>query len=305
MLNTRWAALVAAFVLSACGGGGGGGEKPPPPPGPISQAEALRLAGQAVMDVTTVAWALSFDVQNTLVTAPGEAVRTASCPQGGRTLVTRPGTGLLRIEHEACRFGDLTFGGLVEADGAMVKVDSTGTQWSGTVRMNNFSAITTGSSPRSQTLSVTATGAGTVSTRAQPLTLQLSGLVARRTPSALGRDATLTSAALRVQRIPGALDDLYALEGCVALSASGLAAELCIDAGSRIGLVQNVADEQLTGRLRWNAGTPAGFDARLRISPPAGGTDRNVLRIELDLDNNGSFEASVSLDRSTGIGLRL
>lgn len=303
------AALVAALFLVGCGGGGGGADSPPapPPPGPIAPADALRLTGQAVMDTATLVWSLAADVQNTLVTAPAETPRTAACGGGGRTVVTRPTPALLRIEHEACTLSGVTFGGRVEAEGAVVTLGLDGTNWEGTVRMAGFSATSGGSSPRSQLASLTASGNGSVSTRAQPLTLQFTGLSARRSPSALGRDATLASPSLRVERLParsGPTRDLYALEGCVSFTASGLAAELCLDAGSRIGLVENVGDEVLTGRLRWNAGTPGGFDARLRITP-AGAVGSSGLRIELDLDGNGSFETAATLDRSTDIGLRL
>lgn len=303
MSHLRRAALAAAFLLSACGGGGG--DPAPTPPATTTPAEALRLSGQAAMDVTAMAWSLAADVQNTLVTAPSETERTLACAGGGRTRVTRPAASLLRIEHEACVIAGLGFSGRVEAEDAVVTRDSAGTAWSGTVRMVDFGIRSEGSSPRSQTLSVVATGSGRVASSTQPLLLQLSGLTVRRSPTALGRDATLTSASLRVERIPvSSIRDLYGLEGCVALAAQGLAAELCIDAGSRIGLIENVADERLTGRLRWNAGSPGGFDARLRITP-GGGLGTTSLRIELDLDNNGSFETSATLDRNTDIGLRL
>ena len=303
MLNPRQAALAAAFLLSGCGGGGG--DPAPTPPATTTPAEALRLTGQAAMDVTAMAWSLAADVQNTLVTAPSETERTLACSGGGRTLLTRPAADLLRIQHEACVISGLAFNGRIEAEGATVTRDPAGTAWSGTVRMVDYSIRSEGSSPRSQTINVVATGSGRVASFSQPLVLQLSGLTVRRSPTALGRDATLTSASLRVERIPtGVVRDLYGLEGCVAFTAQGLVADLCLDTGSRIGLVENVADEQLTGRLRWNAGQPGGFDARLRITP-AGGPGTFALRIELDFDNNGSFEAAATLDRSTDIGLRL
>jgi hypothetical protein len=281
--RTGWAACALALVLAACGGGGGGEN---PQPAPVTQDEAARLTGRAVMDVLALAWSLSFDIQNTMLITPSASVRT---------------------EHQACRFGDTTFGGVVEAQDVVVTRGSAGTDWSGSVRFVAYSIVTAGSSPRARVVTTSATGFGVINDAGLPLTLQLSGLSATRTPSALGRDATLASPSLRVQRIPvdsGPTRDRYALEGCTTFTASGLAAELCLDAGSQIGLVENVADEQLTGRLRWNAGTPAGFDARLRITPAAG-TDRNLLRIELDLDGNGRFEVGVTLNRSTDLGLRL
>jgi hypothetical protein len=300
--NRRRAALVAAFVLAGCGGGGGG-DPAPAPPAANPTAEQLRLAGQATMDVAALAWSLAADVQNTLVFAPSEAARTVACEGGGRTVVTRPVAGLLRIDHEACVVAGIALGVRVEAEDAIVSSGAKGTAWSGTVRMNEFSTSSGGSSPRSRTLA--ATGSGSVSSTSQPLTLQLSGLSARRSPSALGRDAVLGSTSLRVQRVPvSTTRDLYALEGCVTFTAPGLVAELCLDAGSRIGLIENVTDEQLSGRLRWNAGTPGGFDTRLRITP-GGATGSTGLRIELDLDNNGSYETSATLDRNTDIGLRL
>lgn len=303
MSNLCRAALAAAFLLSGCGGGGG--DPAPTPPATTTPAEALRLTAQATMDVTAMVWSLAADVQNTLVTAPSETERTLACSGGGRTLVTRPAADLLRIQHEACVISGLAFNGRIEAEGATVTRDSAGTAWSGTVRMVDYGIRSEGSSPRSQMLSVVATGSGRVASLSQPLALQLSGLTVRRSPTALGRDATLSSASLQVERIPsGVIRDLYGLAGCVAFAAQGLAAELCLDPGSRIGLVENVGGEQLTGRLRWNAGQPGGFDARLRITP-GGGPGTFALRVELDLDNNGSFEASALLDRSTDIGLRL
>lgn len=299
------AVVVAALFVSACGGGGGGEPAPAPPPLAGTPAEALRLAGQATMDVAAMVWSLAFDVQNTLVLAPSETARTRACAEGGRTVLTRPSAELLRIEHEACVITGIRFNGRVEADGALVTADASGTAWAGTVRMTDFDIRIGGSDPRSQRTSLTATGSGSVNSSAQPLSLQFSALTVQRAPTALGRDAVLSSASLRVERIPvTSIRDLYAIEGCVGLAATGLAAELCLDAGSRIGLIENVGSEQLSGRLRWNAGTPGGFDARLRITPagPAGSTG---LRIELDLDNNGSFEASATLDRNTDIGLRL
>lgn len=295
--------VLTALVLSACGGGGGGGDAPPAPPAAITPTEALRTTAQAVMDVTELAWALSSELQITVTTAPAETARTVACTQGGTTVVSRPRTDLLRIEHLACRVGGLTVGGVVEADGASVASDAGVTNWAGTVRWAGYRVELSSSV---QTVSATATGLGRIVSASlqQPLSMQLSGLVATRTPDALGRGATLSSSALRVERIPAGAQDLYALDGCVTLAATGLSAELCLDAGSQIALLQNVGAEQLTGRLRWNAGTPGGFDARLRITPgsAAGST---ALRIELDLDNNGSFEASATLDRSTDIGLRL
>jgi hypothetical protein len=185
----------------------------------------------------------------------------------------------------------------------MASTDAGVTTWSGTVRWTGFRADL-GSSV--QTVSSTATGSGRILSASvqQPMSMELRGLVATRTPDALGRGATLGSSLLRVERIPASPLDLYALEGCVSLTATGLAGELCIDAGSRIALVQNIGSEQLTGRLRWNAGTPGGFDARLRISP-TGAAGSSALRVELDLDNNGSFETSATLDRYTDIGLRI
>jgi len=303
----RPAALAAAFFLTACGGGGWGETAPPAPPPPtaITPAEAVRLSAQSVMDLTALVWSVSFDVQNSLVLAPLETPRTVACADGGRTLVTRPAPAVVRVEHEACRvLNSLTFGGVVENEVAVPTPPDT---WAGTVHMTAFSANSAGTSPRTQTVSLVATGSGAVNGLAQPLALQLSGLSARRSPSALGRDALLSSPSLRVVRVvvPGLVTrDLYALEGCVRFTATGLDAELCIDAGSRIGLVENVGTEQLTGRLRWNAGTPGGFDARLRITP-GGAAGTFSLRIELDLDNNGSFEAAATLDRSNDIGLRL
>jgi hypothetical protein len=311
MLNARRAALAAAVLVTACGGGGGGGEAPvPTPPIAITPSEALRLSAQAVMDLTELAWALSSDVQNTVVTAPSATAASVDCAQGGRAVTTRPTQDLVRIEYQACRLIDTTFGGQVETDGAVVTVDADGTGWSGTVRFAQFSTI---GNSLAYTVSAAATGAGfidnvfTSPASGQPMSMQVSGLTATRTPDALGRGATLSSALLRVERIPGetgVLRDLYALEGCVNFSAAGLAAELCIDAGSRIALLENVGPEQLAGRLRWNAGTPAGFDTRLRLSP-AGAAGSTNLRVELDLDNNGSFETAATLDRSTDIGLRL
>ncbi len=307
MSKHRQAALMAAFLLAACGGGGGGGDAPPAPPSAITPAEALRTTAQAVMDVTTLAWALASDVQNTIVSAPSETVRTSSCDDGGRVVVTRPILRLLRTDFEACVNAGIAFGGRVDVEGAVVSVTAEGTAWSGTARLTSFSWMSGGTNPRSQTVSVLATGSGTVNSRGQPLTLQLDGLSASRSPSALGLGARLTSPLLRVERVParsGPTRDLYALDGCVAFTASSVTAELCVDAGSRIGLLENVADEQLTGRLRWNTGSSGGFHTRLRITP-AGAAGSTALRIELDLDNNGSYEAAATLDRVTDIGLRL
>jgi hypothetical protein len=298
------AALAAAVFLSACGGGGGSDAPAPPPPAATTPAEALRTTAQAVMDVTELAWALSFDLQITTTTAPAETAGTRSCAQGGSNVVTRLRADLLRIEHQNCRIAGASFAGVVEADGATVSNDGVGvTSWSGTVRWTGFRADV-GSSV--QTVSVSATGSGSIRSAGsqQPMTMLLSGLSATRTPDALGRGATLSSAALRVERITAGIEDLYALEGCVSLTATGLVGELCIDAGSRIALVQNIGSEQLTGRLRWNAGTPGGFDARLRVSP-AGAAGSSALRVELDLDSNGSFETSATLDRYTDIGFRI
>ncbi len=314
MSIVRRAAFAAAFLLSACGGGGGDGgpapAPPPPPPAAITPAEAVRLSAQAVMDLTALAWALSTDAQMAVVTAPAETVRTVDCAQGGRNVITRPAADLLRIEHQACAVGGVSFSGLIETEGAVVTRDAEGTNWAGTVRWSAYRAAGASST---QTVSGQAVGSGFIEdawglrTRGQPLTLQLSALTATRTPDALGRGATLASSLLNVQRIPVDVPlarDLYALDGCVTITASGVAAELCVDAGSRIALLENLGDEQLTGRLRWNAGTPAGFDARLRVTP-GGGAGSTTLRIELDLDGNGSYEAAATLDRSTDIGLRL
>lgn len=309
MRNPRQAALMAAFLLSACGGGGGDAPEPPPPAA-ITPAEALRLAAQAVMDVTELAWALSFDVQNTVVTAPAETVRDVACAQGGRNVVTRPTSTLLRIEHQGCQILGLTVNGRVETEGATVTLESDGTSWSGAV---HWAAFSLAGSSSTQVVSATVTASGFVEsafgtrTRGQPLTMQFSALTATRTPDALGRGATLASSALRVDRLPvnvALSRDLYALNGCVSITASGVVGELCLDAGSQIALLENVGTEQLSGRLRWNAGTPGGFDGRVRATP-GGGPGTTSLRIELDLDGNGSLEASTTLDRVTDIGLRI
>lgn len=308
MRTPRQAAFVAAFALSACGGGGGGDT--PAPPAAIAPADALRLAAQAVMDVAELAWALSFDLQNTVVSAPGETVRDVACAQGGRTVVSRPAAGLLRIEQQGCQLAGITADGRVEAEDAVVSADADGTSWVGTVR---WAAYSVADGSRAQRVSATVTGSGFVEnvagtrTRGQPMSMQFSALSATRTPDALSRGATLASAALRVDRQPANLAlarDLYALNGCVGITAPGVAAELCLDAGSQIALLENVGSEQLSGRLRWNAGTPGGFDARLRATP-GGAPGTSTLRIELDLDGNGSLESSATLDRTTDIGLRL
>ncbi len=301
------AALAAAALLAACGGGGGGDTPAAPPPSAaITPAEAVRLTAQSVMDLTALAWSVSFDVQNSLVLARHETPRTVACADGGRTLVTRPAPAVLRVEYEACRvLNSLTFGGVVESEVAVPTPPDT---WAGTVRMIAFSADSAGTSPRTQTVSLVATGSGAVNGRTQPLTLQLSGLSARRSPSAMGRDVTIASPLLGVERVDEvqrtASEQLYAFDGCVTFTATGLNAELCIDAGSQIALLENNDTEQLTGRLRWNAGKPGGFDARLRITL-ANLSGRTALRVELDLDNNGSFETAATLDRITDIGLRL
>ncbi len=268
------------------------------------------LTARAVMDLTELVWALSADAQNTLVTAPTVTPGTRSCAQGGRTVTTRPTATLLRIEHEGCRIDGLTSAGRVEAEDAVNRGDSFGSTWMGTVRWAGFSLSGGG---RTQAVSATAIGGGFIDNpfaaqiRGQPLALILSGLTATRTPDALGRGATLASPFLRVDRFPIDVPlarDLYAIEGCATFSAAGLAAELCIDPGSRIALLENIGTEQLTGRLRWNAGSPGGFDARLRVTP-AGAVGSTALRVELDLDHNGDFEAAATLDRTTDIGLRL
>jgi hypothetical protein len=306
MRDPRQAALVAAFVLSACGGGGGG--EPAAPAAAVTPAQALLSAAQSVMDVTELAWALAADVQQQVLTAPDAVVGDFACPGGGRLRVSRPATDLLRLDSQDCSNGGVSGSGVAEVEGASVTVGDDTVDWSGTVRWTERRITAAGGASRT---SATAVGAGAVErvfgTRGQPLVLTLSTLNATRTPDALGRGATLTSALLRVERIPvpgGPSRDLYAIEGCVAIAAAGLDAELCIDAGSRIALLENIGGEQLTGRLRWNAGTPGGFEARLRATP--GGTlGTTALRIELDLDGNGSFEASATLDRTTAIGLRL
>jgi hypothetical protein len=231
-------------------------------------------------------------------------VGSVDCPQGGRSSAARPNAALLLIDYEACRSGGLLFGGRLEAQDALVTSDAAGTDWGGTVRFVGFSVA---GNERSQTVTATAVGSGRVQGLDQPMTMQLSGLTASRTPDALGRSATLASPLFSVGRIPasgGVLRDLYAMLGCMAITAPGLNAELCIDGGSQIALLENVGTEQLTGRLRWNAGTPGGFDTQLRITP-GGAPGSTSLRIELDLDSNGSFEAVATLDRSTDIGLRL
>lgn len=312
MRNPRQAALVAAFVLSACGGGGGGGESaaPAPPPAGVTPSQALLIAAQAVMDLTELAWALSSDVQQAVLAAPGASVVDGPCAEGGRVTVTRPTATLLRIDNQACGVGGLSVSGLTEVESATVTAGSDGVNWGGTVRWTEHRVSSASGSSRT---SATAIASGFVDSafgsggRGQPLTMQLSALTATRTPDALGRGATLTSALLSIGRIPatgGPTRDLHALLGCVTLTASGLNAELCIDGDSRIALLENVGTEQLTGRLRWNAGTPGGFDARLRATP-GGAPGTTTLRIELDLDGNGSFEASATLDRTTDIGLRL
>lgn len=303
----RPAALASAIFSAACGGGGGvDTPAAPQPPAVITPAEAVRLTAQSVMDLTALVWSVSFDVQNSLVLAPLETPRTVACANGGRTLVTRPAPAVVRIEHEACSvLNSLTFGGVVQSE---VTVPTPPDTWAGTVRMIAFSADSAGTSPRTQTVSLVATGSGAVNGLKQPLTLQLSSLSARRSPSALGRDITIASPLLRIERVDElqrpSSEQLYALNGCVTFTATGLTAELCIDAGSQIALLENADAEQLTGRLRWNGGTPGGFDARLRITP-ANSSGRTALRVELDLDNNGSLETAATLDRITDIGLRL
>jgi hypothetical protein len=314
MLNTRRAALAAAFFLSACGGGGGGDgdatPAPPAPPAAIAPADALRLTAQAVMDVTELAWALASDVQLQVSTAPTTTIANTNCTGGGTLRVSRPSASLLRIDSLNCSNGGVTFNGLTEVESAVVTVASDGVDWSGSVRWTDYSVTTTSFSSRT---SGTAVGTGFIesafssSGRGQPMTMQLSALTATRTPDALGRAATLTSPLFSVGRIPspvGPTRDLYALLGCVTITAAGVNAELCIEGGSQIALIENVGTEQLTGRLRWNAGTPGGFDARLRATP-GGAPGTSTLRIELDLDGNGSFETSATLDRTTDIGLRI
>jgi hypothetical protein len=194
------------------------------------------------------------------------------------TLVTRPTPTVLRFEYGACRLSDIGFDGVVESERATPMAGGT---WAGTVRMMAFSSTGTGSNLRAQTVSVVATGSGTV----DGLTLQLTGLSARRAPSALGLNTTLTRPLLRVERVmlhgEPVTRQQSALEGCLSFTATDLNAELCRRRQSRLGLLENLGSEQLTGRLRWNAATPGGFD------------------------NKGSFEASAALDRGTEIGLRL
>jgi hypothetical protein len=104
-----------------------------------------------------------------------------------------------------------------------------------------------------QTVSGTATGSGRILSASvqQPMSMELRGLVATRTPDALGRGATLGSSLVRVERIPARPLDLYALEGCVSLTATGLAGELCSAAGSSALRVE--LDRDINGSFETSA----------------------------------------------------
>lgn len=306
----RQAALVAAFLLSACGGGGGDSPPAPPPAaGPTTPAEAVRTAARSTLDLLVPLWDLSLDLQIMVTTAGLNTAGSRACAFGGTRTTTwlrpqgDPAGGLLRRETIDCRDNEATTeNGRLDITVHEYSAVAGGWRWRGEVRFTDWRITSSGRETRRNGL---ASGEGTVFSSislGQPMNMTVSGMSLLRLPNTGGPATTLTIASMGVARETAATTrDLYALTGCASLSATSVSAELCVDAGSRIALLENVGTEQLNGRLRWNAGTPAGFDARLRASP-SGAT---ALRVELDLDNNGSFEASATLDRSTEIGLRI
>lgn len=308
MWNRRRAALVAAFVLSGCGGGGGDSPAPPTP-GPIAPADAVNTAARATLDLVVPLWDLSLDLQIMVTTASLSTDGTRSCAFGGtRTTswlrpVGDPAGGLLRRDTVNCRDSELTTeNGRLEITVHEYSAVTGGWRWRGEVRFTDWRI---GGTDRETRRSGLASGEGTVFSSislGQPMTMTLSGMTLQRLPNTRGTPTTLTVASMSVAREPSpSARDLYAITGCATFAATGVAGELCADAGSRIALLENVGTEQLTGRLRWNAGSPGGFDARLRASP----VGAMALRVELDLDANGSFEAAATLDRTADIGLRL
>lgn len=308
------AAVVAAVGLSACGGGGGGGGGSGSTPAPTSPAEALRWTAQAVVDLTEGVWQQGFELQNSVVTASLFNPGTFACSEGGS--VTRrwarplgdPAGGLLEQTFNACGALGVVQNGRLDVTVQTAEPVADGTAWRGSLRYTDWRLT----GPRETlTRQGELSGQGAVFrsvSAGQPMAMALNNQAFRQSADALGRNTLFTSPALTVQReVAAPTRDLYAISGCTSLradataTAPALVGELCIDAGSRIALLENVGSEQLTGRIRWNAGSPGGFEAALRVTP-SGAT---ALRIELDLDNNGSFEASTTLDRSNDIGLRL
>ena len=307
-------ALAAVLGLAACGGGGGSGGDAGSPTAPTSPTDALRWTAQAVMDLTESVWQQSFELQNSVITASLFNAGTFPCSEGGS--VTRrwarplgdPAGGLLEQTFNACAALGLVQNGRLDVTMLTAEALAEGTAWRGSVRYTDWRLT---SARETLTRQGELSGEGTVYrsvTGGQPMAMTLNNQAFRQSTDALGRNTLFNSPVLTVQReVATPTRDLYAISGCTSLradataNAPALVGELCSDAGSRIALLENLGSEQLTGRIRWNAGSPGGFEAALRVTP-SGAT---ALRIELDLDNNGSFEASTTLDRSNDIGLRL
>ncbi len=305
------AALLAACGLAACGSGGGDAGSDA---APTSPTDALRWTAQAVVDLTEGVWQQSFELQNSVVAASLHNAGTFACSEGGS--VTRrwarpqgdPAGGLLEQTFNACGALGLVQNGRLDVTVQTAEPVTDGTAWRGSVRYTDWRLT---SARETLTRQGELSGQGAVYrsvTAGQPMAMTLNNQAFRQSTDALGRNTLFNSPTLAVQReVAAPTRDLYAISGCTSLRADAtanvpaLVGELCIDAGSRIALLENVGSERLTGRIRWNVGSPGGFEAALRVTP-SGAT---ALRIELDLDNNGSFEAATTLDRSTEIGLRL
>jgi hypothetical protein len=302
-------------LLAGCGGGGAAGDGDAGAAQAAARDASLRAAATAVVDLTTQAWRLSSDLQAAVLGAATAVEGISVCPYGGTVTAAwlrppgDPAGGLLRRTADRClaAYSPVTLieNGLSEVRIEQILVEDDRTFWRGALRHSDWSL---GADAAVERRSGELDGEG-VAHRAfasgQPMTMRLRGLTLQPVAGAgpAGRRVVVDALAVR-REVVGSGVELYGLEGCARLSATGLDAELCVDAGSRIALLENVGPEQLTGRLRWNAGTPGGLDARLRVAP-GGAAGSGRLRIELDLDRDGSFEAAATLDRTADIGLRL
>lgn len=267
------------------------------------------------MDVTELSWWLATEVQTQVVAEPMSSVGAVTCTFGGKTVIERPKPSLLVINQNDCGFAkSLRLSGRLEVEDAKRQPSQSGVAWEGAVRFIDYRYAYAESTSFERDTTAVIAGGGFVSNSlyfspGMPLTLEVASLTSQRKPDAVGLNARLTSSALRVLRLPdsnasvGSMVklDSFGIEGCVVLTTADANAELCFDTGSQMALLKNDETGLATGRIRWSPSSAKGFEGKFRISP----SGQSALRVELDLDGDGSYEASASLDRTVDVGLRL
>lgn len=306
------------LALAACGGGGGSAPGSPPqvpPPPPVSAVDTQSLpTARTLFDIARTTAMLSGEVQNLIVLAPSllaRGDRNETCDQGGslQTTVVRgashPDGPLLRQQFTDCRTGGLWLRGSTEVSYSRRVTDATDQPWAGSVRFIEYRIDSLVGTPRQRRYDGLATAEGALGAGGtlQGRSMRLTSFTLEDNPDTLGRGGLISSTQrFDVRRTPGALGDPHSLEGLWLHNGGTLAVSTWLEPGSQVSLVENTGTETLRGLINWRDITVPSFDARFTLAPATG---RTAVRVQLDVNADGSIERDGVLDRygRDGIGL--